>query len=121
MAGPYPNDQGNPAGAIPVYVTSGSGGSTSQVAGASATGVSVDGAAVSNTASGAVIPAGTFKSWATIENTSATAIVYVSFNTATTSSFSIQPGAALTLAFGPKNALNGIASAAGATISAIGY
>ncbi len=25
MAGPYPNDQGNPAGAIPVYVTSGGG------------------------------------------------------------------------------------------------
>lgn len=28
MAGPYPNDQGNPAAAIPVYVVSGGGGGT---------------------------------------------------------------------------------------------
>jgi hypothetical protein len=33
----------------------------------------------------------------------------------------LQPGSAITLAFGPTNALYGIASAANAKIAAVGY
>ena len=120
MAGPYPSDQGNPAGAIPVYITSGSGGSTSSVAGPAETGVSLDDVVVGTTAS-VIVAAGALKGWATIQNSSATQAVYISFNTPTSSSFALQPGSAITLQFGPKNALNGLASAAGAIVNVIGY
>ena len=116
----YPNDQSNGAGAIPVWLASGSGGNTSSVAGPAETGVSASGTV--GTSSAPLLTAAQFKGWVTILNTHATQILYISFNaSATTSDFAIQPGAALTLYFGPKNALNGIGSGAGTTWAAIGY
>jgi hypothetical protein len=113
----FPNAQNNDAAAIPVRVTSGGGSG----GGGAEAGVSLDNVAV-GTSSAQVIAAATFKGWATIQNISATAIVYLSFNTpATTSAFTLQPGSAITLAFGPTNALYGIASAANAKIAAVGY
>jgi len=116
----YPNDQGNPAGAIPVYITSGSGGSGGGLAGPAKAGVSVKGAA--GTTSTAIIAAGAFAGWVTIQNTHASQTLFVSFTApATATDIAILPGAGLTLPFGPTNALNGIGSAAGTTFAAVGY
>jgi hypothetical protein len=112
----FPNAQNNDAAAIPVRVTSGGGsGGGGAEAGASLAAIAV------GTSSGLLIAAGTFKGWVTIQNTHATAIVYLSFNaTATTGDFALQPGSAITLAFGPTNDLHAIGSAA-ATVAAVGY
>lgn len=115
----YPNDQGNPAGAIPVYITSGSGGGGG-VGGPSKAGVSVKGSV--GTTSAAIIAAGQFAGWVTVQNTHATNTLFVSFTApATATDIAILPGAALTLTFGPTNALNGIGSAAATTFAAVGY
>ncbi|MDR6421292.1 hypothetical protein J2801_003580 [Paraburkholderia phenoliruptrix] len=115
----YPNDQGNPAGAIPVYITSGSG-SSGGVAGPSKAGVSSSNSV--GTTSAPLIAAGTYKGWVTVQNTHTSQILYVSFGaTATTSDFAIAPGAALSLPFGPTNALNGVGSGAGTTFAVVGY
>lgn len=103
---------GNP---LPVYVTSAPSGSGSTITGLSATGTV-------GTTSAAVIAAGAYKGWATVQNTHASNMLYVSFGaTATVADFAIAPGAALTLPFGPTNALNGIGSAAGTTFAVVGY
>ena len=115
----YPNDQGNPAGAIPVYITTGSG-SGGGVSGPAKAGVSAKGTV--GTTSAAIVAAGQFAGWVTIQNTHASQTLYVSFNApATTTDIAIQAGAALTLAFGPTNALNGIGSGAGTTFAMVGY
>lgn len=73
-------------------------------------------------ASATIIAAGTFLDSVTIQNTHATQTLYVSFNTpALTTDFAIGPaGAALTLPFGPTNALYGIGSGAATTFAVIG-
>jgi hypothetical protein len=120
MPGPYPNDQGNPAGAIPVYITAGSGGGGGGLSGPAKAGVSTKGTV--GTTSAAIIAAGAFTGWCTIQNTSATNTLFVSFTApATATDIAILPGAGLTLPFGPTNALNGIGSAAGTTFAVIGY
>jgi hypothetical protein len=114
----YPNDQGNAAGAIPVWITSGSG--SGGVAGPSKAGVSASNSV--GTTSAQLIAAGAYKGWVTVQNTHATQTLYVSFGaTATTADFAIAPGAALSLPFGPTNALNGIGSGAGTTFAVVGY
>lgn len=114
----FPNAQNLAAGAIPVWITAGQSGTTGPTnaqAGASASGAV-------GTASAQIIAAGAYKGWVTIQNTSAANTLYVSFNaTATASDFAITAGAALTLAFGPTNALAGIGSAAGTTFAAVGF
>ena len=116
----YPNDQSNGAGAIPVWLASGSGSGSSTVAGPAEAGASASGSI--GTTSAVIVAAATFKGWVTIQNTHASQILYVSFGaTAATSDFAIYPGAALTLPFGPTNALHGIGSGAATTYSVIGY
>lgn len=113
----FPNAQNLAAGAIPVWITAGQSGTTGPTnaqAGASASGAV-------GTASAQIVAAGTYKGWVTIQNTHATNILYVSFNSATIGDFAIVPGGALTLAFGPTNTLNGIGSGAGTTFAVIGY
>lgn len=74
------------------------------------------------TASAVVVPAGMFSNWVTIQNTHATQKLSLSFNaTATTSDFTLAPGASLTLPYGLANALNGIGSGAGTTFALIGF
>ncbi len=71
--------------------------------------------------SGEIIPAGTFDGEVTLQNTHASQTLSISFNTpALTTDFTIAAGAALTLRFGPTNALYGIGSGAATTFSAIG-
>lgn len=104
---------------IPVVLSSGGGGS-STVSGPAEAGASLTGTV--GTASAAIIAAGAYKGWATVQNTHAANTLYVTFGaTATTADFAIAPGAALSLPFGPTNALNGIGSGAGTTFSVIGY
>lgn len=117
MPGPYPSDQGQPAGAIPVYITSGAAGTTGPKniqLGSSSNGVV-------GTTSTPIVAANTYKGWVTVQNTSATNILYVSFNAASTADFAIAPGGALTLPFGPTNILYGLGSAAGTGYAVIGY
>ena len=115
----YPNDQGNPAGAIPVYITTGSG-SGGGVSGPAKAGVSTKGTLGATSA--AIITAGQFVGWVTVQNTHATYTLFVSFTApATATDIAIQPGASLTLPFGPTNALNGFGSATGTTWAVIGY
>lgn len=72
-------------------------------------------------ASAQIIAAGTFTQSVTIENTHAAQTLSVSFNNpATAADFTIQPGAALTLPFGPTNALFAIGSAAATTFALVG-
>lgn len=73
-------------------------------------------------ASAQIIAAGAYLGSVTIQNTHATQTLYVSFNTpALTTDFAIAPaGAALTLPFGPTNALYGIGSGAATTFAVIG-
>lgn len=113
----YPNDQQNPAGAIPVWITSGGGGGGPT--GPAVIGVSANGTVGATSAT--LIAAGQYSGWVTIQNTG-TGTLYISFNaTATTAGIAILAGAAMTLPFGPTNALTGIGSAAGVTWAAIGY
>jgi hypothetical protein len=71
--------------------------------------------------SAAIVPANTFSNWVTIQNTHATNKLSLSFNaTATTSDFTLAPGASVTLPFGLANTLNGVGSAAGTTYALIG-
>lgn len=73
-------------------------------------------------ASAVIVPAGTYAAWVTIQNTHATQKLSLSFAaTATTSDFTLAPGASLTLPFGPANALNGIGSGATTTYALIGF
>ncbi|MBU9203123.1 hypothetical protein KTD31_17340 [Burkholderia multivorans] len=74
------------------------------------------------TTSAVIVAAGAFSAWVTIQNTHASNKLSLSFNaTATTSDFTLAPGASITLPFGLANALNGIGSAAGTTFAAIGF
>ncbi|MET3232270.1 UNVERIFIED_ORG: hypothetical protein ABIC54_004475 [Burkholderia sp. 1263] len=114
----FPNAQNNPAGAIPVWITAGQSGTTGPTN--AQAGVSTKGTV--GTTSAAIIAAGQFTGWVTVQNTHASQTLYVSFTApATTTDIAIQAGAALTLAFGPTNALNGIGSGAGTTFAAVGY
>jgi hypothetical protein len=71
--------------------------------------------------SATVVPAAAYTGWVTIQNTSAN-ILYLSFtNPATTSGIAVAAGAALTLPFGPTNALFGIGSATATTFAVVGY
>lgn len=113
---PQAADANNP---MPVTLSSGGGGG-------GPTGPSVNGISQSGligTTSGQIIAAGAYVGWVTVQNTHASQILYVTFGATatTTASFPIQPGAALTLPFGPKNALNGIGSGANTTFTVIGY
>lgn len=114
----FPNAQNNPAGAIPVWITAGQSGTTGPTnaqAGKSANGTV-------GTASAVIVAAGTYTGWITVQNTHATQILYISFNaTATTSDLAIAPGAAMTLPFGPTNALTGIGSGAATSFAIVGY
>lgn len=94
-----------------------SGGTVAPVA--TRAGVSVNGSV--GAASAAIIAAGAFDGEVTIQNTHASQTLSVSFtNPATTSDFTIAAGAALTMHFGPTNALYGIGSGASTTFAAIG-
>jgi hypothetical protein len=116
----YPNDQGNPAGAIPVYITAGGGSGGGGLSGPAEAGVSANGTV--GTTSATLIPAGHYTGWMTIQNTGATGTLFISFKATTaTTDLAIQPGAAMTFPFGPTNALTGIGSAAGVTWAAVGY
>jgi hypothetical protein len=117
----YPNDQGNDAGAIPVRMVSGGGnGSSITTAGPAEAGVSTSGTV--GTTSGTIVAAGAYKGWVTIQNTHASNVLYVSFKAAATATdFAIYPNSALTLPFGPTNALSGLGSGAGTTFATIGY
>ncbi|WP_035939430.1 hypothetical protein [Caballeronia glathei] len=90
------------------------------MAGPAKAGVSAKGTV--GTTSAAIIAAGAFAGWVTVQNTSPANTLFVSFTApATATDIAILPGAALTLPFGPTNALNGIGSAAGTTFAAVGY
>lgn len=91
------------------------------VANSSQTGISQSGFV--GTTSAQVVAAGAFSSWVTIQNTHASQILYLSFavTATTTNGIALNPGAFLTLPFGPKNALNGIGSGASTTFSVVGY
>lgn len=100
---------------VPVYVTSAPSG-----AGSTITGASLKGSV--GTTSAAIVAAGAYAGWVTVQNTSASNTLFVSFTApATATDFAIAPGAALTLPFGPSNALNGVGSAAGTTFAVVGY
>lgn len=74
------------------------------------------------TSSAVIVPAGTYSAWVTIQNTHASNKLSLSFNaTATTSDFTLAPGASITLPFGLATALNGIGSATGTTYALIGF
>jgi hypothetical protein len=114
---PQAVDANNP---MPVTLSSGGGAGGGGLAGPAEAGVSVKGTA--GTTSAAIIAAGAFKGWVTIQNTHASQTLFVSFTApATATDIAILPGAGLTLPFGPTNALNGIGSAAGTTFAAVGY
>jgi len=71
--------------------------------------------------SGVIVPAGTFVNEMTIQNTHASQTLSITFTSpATSADFTIQPGAALTMKFGPTNALYGIGSGAATTFACIG-
>jgi hypothetical protein len=109
--------------AVPVKIVSGDGGGSGgglTTSGPAVAGVSANGTV--GTTSTTLVPAGHYTGWVTIENTSTTGTLFVSFKaTTTTTDFAIAPGAAMTFPFGPTNALTGIGSAAGVTWSAVGY
>lgn len=108
----YPNDQGNSAGAIPVYMAG------SPVS-ALKTGISINGSV--GTTSAAIIPAGTFSQWATVQNTHATQTLRISFNNpATANDIGIGPGQGFTLPFGFSGALYGLGSGAATTYAIVG-
>jgi hypothetical protein len=109
----FPNNQGNPAAAIPVWIAG-------APSGGGATGISLNGSV--GTTSAVIIPAGTFSTWVTLQNTHASQTLNVSFiSPVTTADISLAAGASITLPFGPGNALNGLGSAAGTTWAAIGH
>jgi hypothetical protein len=70
-----------------------------------------------------IIAGGAFTAWVTIQNTHASQILYLSFaaTASATNGIALAPGASITLPFGPRNALNGIGSAASTTFAVIGY
>ncbi|WP_027798259.1 hypothetical protein [Paraburkholderia dilworthii] len=117
----FPNAQDNDAAAIPVRITAGSGDSSPITsAGPAEAGVSASGTV--GTTSAQLVAAGAYKGWLTVQNTHASNTLYASFGaTATTSDFAIAPGAALTLPFGPTNALSGVGSGAGTSFAVVGY
>jgi hypothetical protein len=126
MAGPYPSDQGSPAGAIPVYITSGSGGSgsagTLTVQNAPQAGISAP-SGTAGTASSVILPAATLKGCCCIQNTSANGeTLYIAFGrAATTADFAIADGGSIFLHFGPTNDVYGLGSDATTTYAIIGY
>lgn len=74
------------------------------------------------TSSAVIVPAGTYSAWVTIQNTHATQKLSLSFtNPATTSDYTLVPGASITLPFGLANALYGIGSGAATTYALIGF
>lgn len=85
------------------------------------TGVSLKGS-VGTSVSQLLAPA-SFKNWLTIQNTHASQSLAISFvaSVAVGSDFTLAPGAALTLPYGPLNALYGIGSGAGTTFAIIGF
>lgn len=114
----FPNAQNLAAGAIPVWITAGQSGTTGPTnaqAGKSASGTV-------GATSAAIVAAGAYTGWVTVQNTHATQILYISFSaTATTADLAIAPGAAMTLPFGPTNALSGIGSGAATSFAVVGY
>jgi hypothetical protein len=85
-----------------------------------AAGISSNGTVGGSTA--VIIAAGTYSAWVTIQNTHATQKLSLSFNaSATTSDFTLAPGASITLPFGLANALSAIGSGAGTTYALIGF
>jgi hypothetical protein len=108
LVDPVSGNPMTPAGTV-------SGGSGSSPAGISAN-------SSIGTTSAFIVTAGQFPHWLTIKNTHATQTLYVSFNaTATTSDFSIAPGASLTIPTGTSNGITAIGSGAGTTYALIGY
>jgi hypothetical protein len=106
---PFPNNQSNAGGAIPVYLAG-------QRTGGNATG------SVDNTGTQQVIAAGVYSGWVTITNTHATNAMNISFtNPATVNDQPIPPGGSFTFPFGLKNALYGIGNGGTATFSTIGW
>lgn len=74
------------------------------------------------TSSAVIVPAGTYSAWVTIQNTHALNKLFLSFtNPATTSDYTLSPGASITLPFGLANALYGIGGATGTTYALIGF
>lgn len=71
-------------------------------------------------ASTIIVPAGTYASWVTIQNTHASQTLYIGAVAASTSDFKILPGAAITLPFGVANAIYGWGSGAATTFALIG-
>lgn len=125
MPGPYPSDQGNPAGAIPVYVTSGPGGGgagTLTVQNAPQAGVSAPSGTVGTT-SGVILAAGALKGCCCIQNTSSNGnTLFIAFGRAATATdFAIAAGGSIFLHFGPTNTVNGLGSAAATSYAIIGY
>jgi hypothetical protein len=105
---------------VSIAGSGGGGGGTIPTSGSPETGSSASGTV--GAASAVIIAAGAYKGLVTVQNTSAANTLYISFNAAaTTSDFAIAPGAAMTLTFGPTNALAGLGSAAGTTFALIGY
>lgn len=109
----YPNDQGNPAGAIPVYLASPAAGAKT---------LSDSHSSVDNAAPAVIIPGGTYNGWATVQNTHATQTLYIGFsNSLTSAGVAIAPGLAFTFPFGLANSLYGLGSGAGTTFAIVGY
>ena len=89
-------------------------------AGVSKTGFSANGTVGITT--GVLIAAGAFTTQFTLQNTSATQNIFISFAAggATANDFKLAPGASYISTTGNANALNAIASAAGATYAVVG-
>lgn len=74
------------------------------------------------TSSTPIITPGQFSEWVAIQNTHASQKLSLSFtNPATTSDFTLAPGASLQLPFGPNNTLYAIGSGTGTTFALIGH
>jgi hypothetical protein len=89
----------------------------------SPTGAGISASGTVGTTSATLATAAQFPHQLTIQNTSTSLTLYVSFNTTTTAAngFAIGPGAALTLNGGLASAITALGSAAGVTYNLIGY
>lgn len=107
-----PTALNNPAAAIPVWIAS-------PPLGGVGNGISSNSSV--GTASAMIIPAGTYSSWVTIQNTHASQSLSISFNSAAIATdLKIVAGQAFTLPFGFANALSAIGSGAATTFALIG-
>jgi hypothetical protein len=85
-------------------------------------GVGISSSGTVGTTSAQIVAPDQFAAWVTVQNTHASNKLSISFNaSATTSDFTLAPGASITLPYGPGNSLNGIGSAAGTTYALIGF